>query len=62
MFRVMIDEERLSNLTNWGLLVIKSKVQLQRDGLIPSLKISLEGITVLNAELKSINSILKCVL
>ena len=56
-----VEVKRLSNLTGWGLFVRKSEVQLQRDVLIPSwlsVGISLEGITVLNAELKSVNSIL----
>ena len=65
MFRVIVEEERLPNLTAWGLLVRKSIIQLQTELLMPSwlsLEISLEGITVLNAELKSINSILTYVL
>ena len=52
VFRV--EEERLSNLTDWGLLVRTSRVQLQRDVLIPnwlSLEISLKQIILLNAEL-----------
>jgi hypothetical protein len=32
VFRV--EEVKLSNLTDWGLLVRKSKVQLQKEGLI----------------------------
>ncbi len=42
---------------------VGEKVQLQREGLMPtsmSLEISLNGITVLKAELKSMNSILTC--
>jgi hypothetical protein len=61
VFRFRVEEMKLSNLTEWGLLVRKSKVQLQREGLISgswSLVTSLEGMTVLNAELKSMNSIL----
>ena len=48
VFRVRVEEESLSNLTDWGLLVRRSGVQLQRDVLIPSwlsLKISSEWIT-----------------
>ncbi len=44
---------------------VGEKVQLQREGLMPrsmSLEISLDGITVLKAELKSMNSILTYVL
>ena len=60
-----VQEERLPHLTAWGLLVRKSIIQLQSELLMPSwlsLEISLEGITVVNAELKSINSILTYVL
>ena len=49
VFRVIVEEERLPNLTAWGLLVRKSIIQLQSELL--SLEISLEGITVLIAEL-----------
>jgi len=48
-----------------GLLVRKSRNQLQREGLMlssVSLEINLDGITVLKAELKSINNILTYVL
>lgn len=61
VFRFRVEVVKLSNLTDRGLLVRKSKVQLQREGLIPRswcLVASLEGMTVLNAELKSMNSIL----
>ncbi len=47
------------------LLVRKSRVQLQREGMMPrsmSLEISLDGITILKEELKSMNSILAYVL
>ena len=49
----------MSNLTDWGLLVRKSRIQFLREVLMPrslSLVISLEGIMVLNAELKSMNN------
>lgn len=49
IFRVVAEKERLSNLTDCCLLVRKSRVQLQRDVLIPSwlsLEISLKEIRV----------------
>ncbi len=61
MFRVRVKEVWLSNLTYQGLLVRKSSIQLQREVLMPrslNFVISLEGMIVLNAELKSMNSIL----
>ena len=61
MFSVRVQEVWWSDLTDCGLLVRKSRIQLQREVLMPrslSLVISLEGMLVLNAELKSMNSIL----
>lgn len=58
---VMVVEQLWPDLTCWGLLVRKSMIQLQMELQIQrstSLVISLEGVTVLNAELKSTNSIL----
>ena len=51
----------LSNLIDCDLLVSESRIQLQREVFMPrslSLVISLEGMMVLNAELKLLNSIL----
>ena len=53
--------ERLFNLTVCGLLITKSNIQLQMDMLMPSLcsfMIRSDGVIVLKAELKSMNSIL----
>src|SRR4029434_715838 len=61
VFRMRVEEVWFSTLTDWGLLDRKSSIQLQREVLIPrslSFVISLEGMTVLKAELKSMNSIL----
>lgn len=49
-------------LSECSLLVIKYRVQLQRKGLIPRSLSSLDGITVLKVELKSMNSILTKIL
>ncbi len=65
VFRVRTEEVWLLILTDCGLLVRKSRVQLQREGMMPrsmSLEISLDGITILKEELKSMNSILAYVL
>ena len=56
MLRMMYDDVVLLTLTDWGLLVRKSKIQLQSDGARPSaasLFTSVCGMIVLNAELKS---------
>ena len=61
VLRVKVEEERLSSLTEWGLFVRMSRVQLQSVVLISSwlsFEISLECIKMLTAELKSINNIL----
>lgn len=53
-----VEESWLFNLKGCGLLVRKSNVQLQREGLMSrpvSLEISFDGIMVLKAELKSAN-------
>lgn len=51
------------DLTHWGLLVRKDSIQLQRDVLMSRslcFVVNLEGMTVLNAGLKSTNSIHAC--
>ena len=56
-----VEEVWFSNRTDCGLLVKKSSIQLLRELLMPrslSFVISLEGMMVLNAELKSMNSTL----
>ena len=61
MLRARVEEVWLCNLTDCGLLVRKSRIQLQREALMStslSLVISLEGMMLLNAELKSKNSTL----
>lgn len=61
VFRGSVVEKRLFNLTIWGLLIRKSNIQLQMDMLMPSLcnfMIRSDGLTVLKAELKSMNNIL----
>ena len=61
VLRVMLLEMLLPTRTAWGLWLRKSSSQLQREVLRPSLsslQISCCGIMVLNAELKSMNSIL----
>ena len=61
VFRIRVEEVWFSDLSDCGLLVRKSSIQLQREVLMPrslSLVIGLEGIMVLKAELKSMNSIL----
>lgn len=59
MFTVIVLDVWLPILTDWGLPVRKVRTQLQRVGGTPrveSLLTSLDGITVLNAELKSMNN------
>ena len=51
-----LEEVWFSNWTDWGLLVRMSNIQLLMEVLMPrslTLVISLEGMMVLNAELKS---------
>jgi len=61
VFSEMVKEVELLILTNWGLPVKKSRIQLQREVLKPNrlnFVVSCCGMTMLNAELKSMNSIL----
>ena len=61
MFMISVFEERGPMLTDCGLLVWKSMIQLQREGIRPSmsrLSVSVEGMMVLNTELYLINRIL----
>ena len=54
MFMISVFEERGPMLTDCGLLVWKSMIQLQREGgdkAMSSLSVSVEGMMVLNIEL-----------
>lgn len=65
LFRVRVEDVCFPNLTFWGQLVMKSRVQLQtavHRPLLWSLDTSALGITILKARLKSTKSILTYVL
>ena len=61
MLRISVADVLLPTLATWGRPVRKSRIQLQRKGFSPrvlSLVKQFVGTIVLNAELKSMNSIL----